>query len=237
MNVPGNIVSNRDEVDYIEALEAVRAVLVEGRRMGAVDFFIGVDVNIDLSCVADGHRGPGSVEWYGMYGLECEGTADDIIVYEKKFKWFQRKKDFNCTVTSTWTNNEDSCEFHTWRAWRSGGRKKQLDYIMGPKDLRSVTWYLNQVRIRTWDHFLVITRVDGREIGTKMLVKGWAGWTPVSEGEMAKFQALVLYPRDTHDEAASCETEDGEGLVLLHDSCCRDQSYHDLVKEPKKICV
>ena len=27
----------RDEVDYIAALEAVRATLVEGKRMGAVD--------------------------------------------------------------------------------------------------------------------------------------------------------------------------------------------------------
>ena len=30
---------------------------------------------------------------------------------------------------------------------------------------------------------------------------------------MAKFQELVLCTRDAHDEAASCETEDGEGLV------------------------
>ena len=54
-------------------------------------------------------------------------------------------KDFNCTVTSTWTNNEDSREFHTWLGWGSRGRKKQLDYIMGPKNL------LNQGRIRTWE--------------------------------------------------------------------------------------
>ena len=63
---------------------------------------------------------------------------------------------------------------------------------MGPKNLRSVTWYLIQVRIRTWEHFPVITRVEGREIRTKKRVKGWAGWTPVSEGEMVKFQELVL---------------------------------------------
>ena len=39
--------SGRDEVDYIEALEVVRATLVEGKRMGAVEFFIGGDWNID----------------------------------------------------------------------------------------------------------------------------------------------------------------------------------------------
>ena len=50
---------------------------------------------------------------------------------------------------------------------------------MGPKNVRSVTWYLNQVRIRTWDHFPVITRVDGRDIRIARGVKGWAGWTAV----------------------------------------------------------
>ena len=129
--------------------------------------------------------------------------------------------DSNCTETSTWTNNEDSREFHTWRAWGSRGRQKQLDYIVGPKNLRSVTWYQNQVRIRTWDHFPVITRVEGREIRTKKRVKGWAGWTPVSEGEAVKFQELVLCTRRECDEAAPGETEDREGLVLLHDRLVR----------------
>ena len=88
---------------------------------------------------------------------------------------------------------------------------------MGPKNLRSVTGCLNQVRIRTLDHFPVITRVEGREIRTKKRVKGWAGWTPVSQGEMVKSQELVLCPRSDHDEAAPCETQDGEGLIRLHD--------------------
>ena len=33
-----------------------------------------------------------------------------------------------------------------------GSVEKQLDHIMGPKDIRSTTWYLNKVRVRTWDH-------------------------------------------------------------------------------------
>ena len=72
-----------------------------------------------------------------------------------------------------------------------GGRKKQLDYIMGPRNFRSVTWFLKHVRIRTWDHFLVISRVDGTQRG----VKGWAGWTLVSEEEKDRFQELVLRPQ------------------------------------------
>ena len=34
---------------------------------------------------------------------------------------------------------------------------------------------------------------------------------------MAKFQELVLCTRGAHDKAAPCETEDGEGMVFLHD--------------------
>ena len=100
-------------------------------------------------------------------------------------------------------------EFHTWRAWGSRICKKQLDFFMGPKDIRSTTWYLNRVRLRTWDHFPVITKIEGRQLTTKKRVKGWAGWAPVSEAEKAKFQDRVLRPRS--------EAAPGEGLVLLHD--------------------
>ena len=102
-----------------------------------------------------------------------------------KLIWFQLLKDFNCTVTSTWTNNEESHEFHTRWAWGSRGRKKRLDVFMSPKDLHCTNWYLNQARIRTWDHFPVIIKVEGREIRTKRRVKGWAGRAPVSDAEKA----------------------------------------------------
>ena len=83
-------------------------------------------------------------------------------------------------------------------------RKKPLDYIMGPKDICST--YLNRVRFRTWDHFLVITKVEGREFKTKRRVKGWDGWTPVSDAGMVKFRELVLCTRSDHGEVAPCET-------------------------------
>ena len=73
------------------------------------------------------------------------------------------------------------------------------------------------VRFRTWDHFLVITKVEGRKFKTERRVKVWAGWTPVSEAGMAKFRELVLCTRSDHGEVAPCETEEEEGLVLLHD--------------------
>ena len=63
----------------------------------------------------------------------------------------------------------------------------------------------------------MITRIEGRELKTRKCVKGWAGWTPVSDAEKAKFQELVLCPRDDHKEAALRDAGDGEGLVLLHE--------------------
>ena len=79
----------------------------------------------------------------------CFLMRQDVTTYEKKRRWSKLLKEFNCTVTGTWTNNDDSDEYHTWRAWGSRIRKKQLDYIMGPRDLPSTTWYLNKVRLRT----------------------------------------------------------------------------------------
>ena len=93
----------------------------------------------------------------GCMDLSVKEVLGDFIEYEKKLSWIQLLKDFNCTVPSTWTNNEDNREVHTWRASGSLGRKKQLDYITGLENLRSVNWYLNQVSICTWDHLPVIT--------------------------------------------------------------------------------
>ena len=90
---------------------------------------------------------------------------------------------------------------------------EQLDYVIGPKDIRSTTWYLNWMRFRTWDH----TKIEGRELKTKKRVKAWAGWAPVSVSEKAKFQELVLRPRCDHDASVPCGIEGGDGLVLLHD--------------------
>ena len=52
-----------------------------------------------------------------------------------------------------------------WRAWDFRICRKQLGCIMGPKDIRSTTWYQNKVRLRTWDHLPCYcqNRGEGRE--------------------------------------------------------------------------
>ena len=88
---------------------------------------------------------------------------------------------------------------------------------MGPKDIRSTIWHLIRARFRTWVHFPVITKIEGREFKTKRPVYGWAGWAPVFDVEKATFQELVLCPRSDHGEPAVRDAEEGEGLALLHD--------------------
>ena len=121
-----------------------------------------------------------------MHGPECRGGGEDVTTYET-LRWLQLLKDFNCAVTSTWANNDDRGEYHTWRAWGSPVCRKQLDCIMGPRDLRSTTWYLNKMRLRTWDIFPVVVKIDGKDLRPKRGGKGWAGWIPRFEDERIKF--------------------------------------------------
>ena len=148
--------SGRDEVDDIET---VRNVMTEGRMAGAVDFYIGGDINVDvrLGDADEDLQGLDSIVWYGMYAPECKGGGEDVITYGK-MRLLQLLKEFLCTVTSTWTNNDDKCEHRTWRAWGSRVRRKQFHCVMGPRDLRSTTWFLDYVRLRIWDRFLVVVK-------------------------------------------------------------------------------
>ena len=170
----------------IEALETVRGTPTEAIKAVAVDFFVGGDLNIEFRLMVILKAWTVSNDT-GCTGLSAEEAAT-IQSALRKLRWLQLLQDFDCTVTSTWTNNEDNRKFHTWRAWGSRARKEPLDFIMGPKDLRSSTWYLNLVMLRTCDHFRVIT-----ELKTKKCVKGWAGWTPAAE--------VVLCPRSDLSQA------------------------------------
>ena len=62
-------------------------------------------------------------------------------------------------------------------------------------------------RLRTWDHFPVVVKIDGKESKGKKGKKGLAGWIPKTENDGQKFQEQVLCP------AASREWmhDDGEG--------------------------
>ena len=83
---------------------------------------------------------------------------------------------------------------------------------MVPRDLISTTWYLNKTRIRTWDHFPVLVKIEEREMRVRKGKKGWAGWTPVSYVEEKKFQEHCLCPAG---KRSWVNDEEGGGLVAL----------------------
>ena len=99
-----------------------------------------------------------------MYGSHCLGGGEDVVTYEKKMRWLQLLREFGCVVTSTWNETEAPGECFTWRAWRSRVRKKQLDYIIGPRDVCASTSFFSTTRIRTWDHFPVVVKIEGKEV-------------------------------------------------------------------------
>ena len=59
--------SGHDEEDCIATLEAVRNNMNEGRKLGAVDFYIGGGINIELKLEDTGEniRGLDGIDWYG----------------------------------------------------------------------------------------------------------------------------------------------------------------------------
>ena len=118
-----------------------------------------------------------------------------MITYEKKLWWLQLLRDFDCTVTSTWVDAENLGECHTWRAWGSRVRKKQLVFLMELRDLVFTTWFLNKSRIRTWDHFPVVVKIKGREMRVRKEKKGRTGWTPVSAGRGEDIQRTMSLSR------------------------------------------
>ena len=95
-----------------------------------------------------------------------------------------------------------------------GFARSNLTTSLGLVTLRSTTWYWNEGRLRTWDHFPVVVSIEEKDLRVKKGVKGWAGWIPRSEDERSKFQELVL----CSSEGRARTREDGDhGLAALQE--------------------
>ena len=57
----------------------------EGKAMGAKDFFVGGDLNIELKLEGgrEDFEGLDSADWYGLYRPECRGGGEDEVTYDK----------------------------------------------------------------------------------------------------------------------------------------------------------
>ena len=118
-----------------------------------------------------------------MYGLDCRGGCDNVTTYEK-LRWLQSQKECNCTVTSTWSDTDGRGDCHTWRAWGSRIREKQIvdNFWTSRSSFCDVVSGLH-----TWDHFLVVVRIDGKELRTRRRVRkaGRAGFLNLKLGNLS----------------------------------------------------
>ena len=117
-----------------------------------------------------------SIEWYGQCKPECKGGGE-----------------FNCTVMSTWTNNENEDNRETTRFDDGSVGHSLCDVVLE----QGKTSYLGPFSFDC----------QNRWEGPKKEVKGWIRR---SEVENSKFQDLVLCPTDDSTEIR----KDGrDGLV------------------------
>ena len=95
----------------------------------------------------------------------------------------QREISVAAVIAGLWLRgNEYSVELLTPKGlqhmakgwWRV---RKQNDYIVGPRDLGSDTWYLNPGRLRGWDHIPVVVEIEVRDLKQVRGRKGWAANT------------------------------------------------------------
>ena len=118
----------KKDLDVCETLiVCVTSILREGRRAGAKDFYIIGDLNVELGLLC-------TDEDDEMYGLLCwQGGENDHGGF-KKLIWYGIMKEFNCKVTSTWSNcgREKGLAF-THQQFGEKGKEiiAQLDYIVG----------------------------------------------------------------------------------------------------------
>ena len=68
---------------------------------------------------------------HGLFlGQSAEEGGECLETYDKKLRWIQVLRDFNCVVTSTWVG----------RGKGGVGGAKQIDHTMGARDRGCRTW-------------------------------------------------------------------------------------------------
>ena len=122
----------------------------EGKAMGAKDFFIGGDLNIELKVEVGARILMVSTVLTGMafVGLNAVDVA----------------RTRSLTLKNTLVDANDLGECHTWLAFGSRVRKKHKDCIMGLA--------IFSPRRENMRPFPVVVKIDGKELRVKVRKKG-----------------------------------------------------------------
>lgn len=76
-----------DEENYIAELEIVMIIIEEVKKMGAKDFFINGDLNIELKLESGNVEFlvDDSLDWYGLYRPECQEGGEDVVTCDTSY--------------------------------------------------------------------------------------------------------------------------------------------------------
>ena len=100
----------------------VTKIMREGRRAGANKFFITADLNVELGMLCTDEDDIGELN--EMYGPLCWQECENDHGGFKKLMWYGIMKEFNCKVTSRWSNcgHEKVMGLHAATIWRKSER-------------------------------------------------------------------------------------------------------------------
>ena len=158
-----------------ECISRMVEVLREGREGGARDFRITGDFNVEwcLMCTDENDN----EELTKMYGPLCWQGYDKDPGGFKKNMWYVIMEEFDCKVSSTWSEcGEGRAEaFHT-QALSSPDKKEEishLDHKIGPMRRNDEIYIHNAVRLwATWDHYPIFMRDNKKRHTQKSFKKG-----------------------------------------------------------------
>ena len=150
-----------------------------------------------------------------MYGSLCwQGCENDHGGF-KKLMWYAIMKEFNCKVTSTWSEckrEKETAFTHQQFGDKGKERTAELDYIVGPRRKSDKTYIYNDVKIwDSWDHHPIRAVIQEHEemiyISEKKRTKKWTGWRPKNDEERIEVQKAVMEKGDEPPECNLISTQ------------------------------
>ena len=136
-------------------------------------------------------------ELTNMYGPLCwQGYDKDPGGFKKM--WYGIMKEFDCKVSSTWSEcGKGRAEAFTHRHSSQDKKEEisQLDYIIGPMRRYDEIYIHNAEELwANWDHCPIFARIQ-EEPHTKVFQernKKWTGWKPTTEDQSLRFKKEVM---------------------------------------------
>ena len=152
-----------------------------------------------------------------MYGPLCWQGCEREHGGLKKLMRYGIMKEFNCKVTSKWSNcgREKEMAFtHQQFVEKGKERKAQLDYIVGPRWKSDEACINNDVKIwDSWEHYPICAVIQqyeaSNDFSARRRKKKWTGWRPKDDEANIESQRAVMRREDEKQEENLGENTEG----------------------------